>query len=514
MDLSGLTQASAKVAPATALFTAQVVRADESGLWVIPLGEDPRHPYGPCKGGWTANGTRVPPGALVALVMTDDGPWAIGVDNPALAVNDSTLAPFANPSFEILADPSAGVPAASWSDFWTAARRDPALASETYRSAVEEGTAAHGLRSLRVEARGTTGSFFTMQPWSVPAGSSLEVSIYGRGEGPAPIIEAAVYSHVAGSNPGPFAGGAVQLVEWPQTSEWLRYRSSVTLPPDHVNVSLHLLVGTRGSTSDVTTVWVDNADVDLVEIDPAAQHQDFIRRATVTLAGGGSRLVTAGGNVAWSQPLTIAAAGMDDATAPDGRFEISMPPNGTVIPVHSSSARTSHTIAGGVIALNADDALWYELPIAETAASQPGRFHILGSTSADGFKVPAHWVLVVRRCAWSSSNHAPEYRWGDSRQQDPWRTPSLNSGWIDGTLPGRFTKTGDGFIVMRGRVRNGSGSAFTLPPGYRPAVQHEDVVRDGAGAPALLTVTTAGVVTTAGSNSDHSIATRFPAAEQ
>jgi hypothetical protein len=182
-----------------------------------------------------------------------------------------------------------------------------------------------------------------------------------------------------------------------------------------------------------------------------------------------------------------------------------------VIPVHQSSARVSHTVAAGVVALNPDDALWYELPIGGAAASQPGRFHIIGSTSSDAFVVPPHWLLVVRRTTWDASNRAPEYLWGDGRAHDPWRTPSLNAGWIEGTVVPRFRKVDGGSSVQcRGRVRSGAGSAFTFPDGYWPIGTHTDIVRDGAGAAGVLTVTTAGVLTTSGNNTDHSIDTTFP----
>lgn len=522
LDLSGFTAAAQAAAPDNPVFTAMVVRADESGLWVAPLGEDPNSPVGPCKGGWTANGTRVPPGALVALIETDDGPWAIGVDNPALAISDGTLAPFPNPSFELENSPpgqSFDNPVPGWSDFWNNAVRDLAgTAPDTYTITSEAGSAAHGLRALRIDGR-SAYAILNSSTWSVPPGSNLEVSFYARADGPDPICNVTVYSNDSTGGAGPFGGGTLAsstvVFNLDDSSDWLRYRATYALPPTHTKACLFFDIGADEIPGATATVWLDNVDADLVDINPAAEHQDFIRRATETMLGGGSRLVTAGGNIAWTQPFTIAGAGLRADEAVDGRFAILQPPNDTVIPVHSSGARTSHTVAGGVIALNPDDALWYELPLAAAATSQPARFHIIGSSSADDFDPPPHWIMICRRAsAWSSTSHAPEYKWGDGRQQDPWRTPSLNAGWVDGTIPGRFSKTGDGQVLMRGRVRSGAGSAFTLPQGYWPAVQHEAYVRDGAGSPALITVTTAGVVTTAGNNSDHSIATAFAVAEQ
>lgn len=520
MDLSGLQQTSRRAAPPVATYTAQVVRADESGLWVVPLGEDTSSPVGPCKGGWTANGTRVPPGAMVALLMTDDGPWAIGVDNPALAVADASFAPFPNASFETTyaGEPPGFVPVPHWSDFWSNFRRDPdgtATAPDTYNLTLESGLgAAHGQRALRVDGRGTWALLNTAS-WTMPAGSSLEVSAYAKAIGAQARLRFRLYTAPPGGTPHPFGSGSVDtgatITLQTATPDWLRYRAIITPPPDHTLITLYVEVGANDQTGQDATVWIDNFDVDIVDLNPATPHQDFMRRAALVLTGGGQRQVTAGGNISWSQALTIAGAGYQADEAPDGRFDITQPANGTVIPVHNSSARTTHTVAGGVITLNPDDALWYELPIGGAAASQPARFHIVGTSSTTAYTIPPHWILVVRRSAWSASHHAAEYKWGDGRRQDPWRTPSYNSGWIDGTIAGRFTKTGDQLVIMRGRVRNGTGSAFTLPAGYWPGVQHEAYVRDGAGAAALITVTTAGVVTTAGNNTDHSIATSFVA---
>lgn len=505
MDLSGLARAAKAEPPEPDTFTAQVVRADESGLWVIPLGEDPQHPVGPCRGGWTASGTRVPPGALVMLAETPDGPWVIGYDNPALAIADGTLAPFANPSFEQI---NTDRTPAGWSDFWQS------FNNSQYDWTTEDGTAAQGLRSARFDVFGANPLINSTQ-WSVPAGSSIEVTIYARGDGIDPRVALYVFSNTPGTDASPFQAGAVQssATTFLLTEAWLRYRTVFSLPPTHTQVRLFLDPGSDSVTSPLApaVVWVDNVDADLVELDPAAANQDYLRRASSTLAGGGIRTVTAGGNVSWSQALTIAGAGLNADNAPEGRFEISMPGNGTVIPVHHSATRTSHSVAGGVIGLNPDDALWYELPIGQPALSQPARFHIIGSSAAAAFVVPAHWILIVRRGDWGVSNHAAEYVWGGHQPHDPWRTPAFNSGWIAGTITPRYTKTGDGQVRMKGRVRSGAGSAFTLPTGYRPLEQHQAYVRDGAGAVALVTIASTGVVTTAGNNTDHSIETTFVA---
>lgn len=509
MDLSGLTQQAEDTNPEQPVYSAQVVRADESGLWVVPLGEDPSNPVGPCKGGWTANGTRVPPGALVALLLTADGPWAIGVDNPALAIVDTTLAPFANPSFEAITTDEPPQ-AQSWSRF--------SLFGNVSTEEVLTGTgAAHGQRFYRIAKNGAGGRYLQSTPWTVLAGSSFEVGAYLRRVVGDPRVKLMIYSTAPGmGEPGILNPNSVLTsggITHDPTDDWLRYRSTVTPPPTHTRVSVLVEIGT--GDGNPATLDIDNVDADLVVLDASVAHGDFMRRAALTIAGGGARTVTAGGNVAWSQPFTIAGAGREATEAIDGRFEIARPADGTVIPVHSSGTRTSHTVAGGVIALDADEALWYELPLGAVFTSQPARFHILGGSAADGYDVPANWMLVVRRTAWSTTARGPEYRWGDGRLHDPWRTPTFTGSplWVDGTSPARYRKIDGGSSVqLRGRVANGAGGAFTMPNGYAPPSGHTHtaLVRDGAGAVAVLTVSPAGVVTPAGNNTDHSIDTIFP----
>lgn len=62
--------------------TAVIARVDVDGTWVTIPGDDPRQPYGPCRGGSRDDGTGtiVPDagmtvGTNVLLVWTADGPW-------------------------------------------------------------------------------------------------------------------------------------------------------------------------------------------------------------------------------------------------------------------------------------------------------------------------------------------------------------------------------------------------------------------------------------------------------
>jgi hypothetical protein len=59
-----------------------------------------------------------------------------------------------------------------------------------------------------------------------------------------------------------------------------------------------------------------------------------------------------------------------------------------------------------------------------------------------------------------------------SLQQEDWQTPTFQNGWVnysnDFNLAGYF-KDSLGVIHLRGLVKNGSGTIFTLPEGYRPS---------------------------------------------
>jgi cytoskeletal protein CcmA (bactofilin family) len=58
-----------------------------------------------------------------------------------------------------------------------------------------------------------------------------------------------------------------------------------------------------------------------------------------------------------------------------------------------------------------------------------------------------------------------------SLQQEGWQTPTLQNGWINyggGFNPAGYFKDSLGIIHLRGLVKNGNGTIFTLPEGYQP----------------------------------------------
>lgn len=55
--------------------TARVVRSDETGVWVVPLGGDMRYPIGPVRGPGVLG-----LGDIVLLVFTQERPWVLGTE--------------------------------------------------------------------------------------------------------------------------------------------------------------------------------------------------------------------------------------------------------------------------------------------------------------------------------------------------------------------------------------------------------------------------------------------------
>lgn len=73
MDLSGISRIAARETPSPTQqpTTARVVKVTIDGVWAAPLGDDIRHPIGPCRGVAAVND-------IVLLVPTQERPWVIG----------------------------------------------------------------------------------------------------------------------------------------------------------------------------------------------------------------------------------------------------------------------------------------------------------------------------------------------------------------------------------------------------------------------------------------------------
>jgi microcystin-dependent protein len=200
----------------------------------------------------------------------------------------------------------------------------------------------------------------------------------------------------------------------------------------------------------------------------AQQTRLKVGRAKDLLHGGGQRIV-GDGNFAWGSQFRTMGMGQD-TLAPSGYFNIAMPPDGTVIPVHGHSTVTSITVGSlvaGRISFNAISgyaALYYDLPIGSIATSQPSRFHIVDYL-AGPFTIPDTWVLIINRTIDAMS---PEWHWGDGRIQDWWHGFGLINGWtnFDNTYSqSGWKRTSEGEIVVRGLVKGGTGVMVSVDAG-------------------------------------------------
>lgn len=67
--------------------------------------------------------------------------------------------------------------------------------------------------------------------------------------------------------------------------------------------------------------------------------------------------------------------------------------------------------------------------------------------------------------------------WESVRGEADWTAPTLLNSWVNfgaGTATAGYQKDANGFVHIRGLVKNGSGLGtvvFTLPVGYRPALR-------------------------------------------
>ncbi|WP_248582609.1 hypothetical protein [Nocardioides sp. InS609-2] len=337
-----------------------------------------------------------------------------GTERPAVPI--ARTAPFPNNSFEAVDD--TGFPL-NWSAYWRSA--DATVTTDTSWSTLGgrslKGTNGPATNSAAIANSGT---------WNTAPGATMLVEFDARGIGVSPQVIAYTVSNVASGGTGLFDPGAsVTQQTFNLTATGSAYTASLTLPSTHTRAALYFDMGSAASSA-VVSVWVDNVGVTGGE-QQVAGHSDYLRRAIQAITGGGIRTSTTAGDIAWGTGFRVTGAGLQLDEAPDGYFLIGMPANGTVIPVHHSTARTSHTVASGLIRLNANESLWYELPLAAAAASQPARFHIVANTSADGYVIGAGWVLVCARGDVAGNPTSDEFKWADGRPDDPRRNPAAST---------------------------------------------------------------------------------------
>ena len=195
---------------------------------------------------------------------------------------------------------------------------------------------------------------------------------------------------------------------------------------------------------------------------------------------GGANLQMEGGfycdsaNVWWSSRIMTMGAGRNSSVFTGGYVGLTVPANGTVVPVHGKSGTTSATVADGKIPLASWQALYYDLPFPSGISSDDSRWHIVDYTLA--FDVPSNWIFVTMRM---SSNQSI---WGNGLERDWWKTPTLLNSWVNYGSSVSYASAGykreNGMTWIKGLVKDGtfstttSGNIFVLPAGFWPTDRH------------------------------------------
>lgn len=275
-----------------------------------------------------------------------------------------------------------------------------------------------------------------------------------------------------------------------------------TLPP--YQVVNFIIKHSAGQTPSDSELAIRVGTLESEVSSNSLQVRETVRNLQRVLTGGGTRTVTATG-FKWSTRFIALGAG-HDAQIPGGYFDITMPPDGTVIPYLGHTTITSVTVSGGYITPpSAWAALYYIPPLGQTFTSVPANFRMV-DYRAD-FTPPSNWILINVR---NTDNLSPMWVWGDGQAQDYWRVFALSS-WSDygGEYIGHQWKySDDGSIHIRGLIGGGTFSptpvaswgATRAPQNrmifYQPAVNGFARVDINGAGELLITSGIAGGVTT------------------
>lgn len=218
-------------------------------------------------------------------------------------------------------------------------------------------------------------------------------------------------------------------------------------------------------------VWVQFYDKGLLVVGAVDQQRPAIRNNLRQIMSGGGVRDGNGTGVSWSKRLIMLGAGRD-SSMPSGFFEMTMPPNGTVIPVIGHPSQTTATVASGLVPLSNWQQLWYDPPFGQTKVTDPSRYYITSYLTP--FTLPPSWVPVVAR---NGDGVNTLYVWGDGRETAGWTTFTPSNGWVNygsGYSPAQY-RVQDGicyvqFMIKSGTTTNGTGIT-TLPVGARPATR-------------------------------------------
>lgn len=116
-------------------------------------------------------------------------------------------------------------------------------------------------------------------------------------------------------------------------------------------------------------------------------------RANNNITGGGTITFDASGNLIWSDRFIVMANGRGPLTAPQGYFDIYMPPAGTTITGLGGSG--SRTVSASGIAIGGWEALYYILPTGINQITNNNNFRIV--TYFSDVDIPHDWVLLAIR---------------------------------------------------------------------------------------------------------------------
>lgn len=194
--------------------------------------------------------------------------------------------------------------------------------------------------------------------------------------------------------------------------------------------------------------------------------------APVVATGGSTWRGTLTG-IGWRNRIILHGLGRGPTWSSTGLWEISVPPDGTVIPGYGGSAGA--TVAGGEVPMAAWEVLYVELPPPGSGTLvPPGSYRLVGTTA--DFTLPESWLPVVAK---NGDGSTPGYRTVTGEMVDYWRSAgTMSNGWVNLGAPfaSAAYRKEDSYVQLRGLVRNGtldpSGGAtsniFVLPSGFRP----------------------------------------------
>ena len=193
--------------------------------------------------------------------------------------------------------------------------------------------------------------------------------------------------------------------------------------------------------------------------------------APVVATGGSTWRATLTG-IGWRNRIILHGLGRGSTWSSTGLWEISVPPDGTVIPGYGGSAGA--TVTAGEVPMAAWEVLYVELPPPGSGTLVPAGSYRLVGTSAD-FTLPESWLPVVAK---NGDGSTPGYRTVTGEMVDYWRAATPANAWVNfGGLfaPMSYRKEGS-YVQLRGVARSGlvnpSGGAASnmtvLPSGFRP----------------------------------------------